>query len=74
MWIYILLGVLLAAAIGVLVAVLQSRHEFACCNCGNHFHAKWTQLIFEVHAMEDHRLQCPRCGIKGTCQDLGVKK
>lgn len=63
---------LIAAAVAaVMVAKAQSRHYFACPNCGKEFRPRWTQLVFEVHAFEQHRMKCPYCHRTDFCRDLG---
>lgn len=62
---------LIAAVIAVAVARAQSRHMFSCPNCGGEFQPRWTQLIFEVHVMDEHRLTCPLCKTTGFCKDHG---
>lgn len=60
-----------AAALVMIVAKAQSKHDFACANCGNTFQPKWTQLVFEVHAFDAHRLKCPFCKRTTLCKDIG---
>ena len=60
---------LIAAVITVAVAKAQSTHYFACHNCGKEFKPQWTQLMFEVHAFNEHRLKCLHCGKTGFCTD-----
>lgn len=57
----------------VIVGIVQSQHTFACGNCGKEFKAKWTQLLFEYHAFEEHDLKCPHCHVKCMCTDKGKK-
>lgn len=74
MWIttgFVIAVLFIAAAIAVSVAKAQSRHWFACPRCGKMFQTKWTQLIFEIHALDKHRLKCPYCDKTCFCTDKG---
>lgn len=62
-------ALLIAAVITMAVARAQSSHYFACHNCGEEFKPHWTQLMFEVHAFNEHRLKCPHCGKTSFCTD-----
>lgn len=62
---------LVIAAICVLIAVAQSMHTFACGNCGKEFKPKWTQLVAEVHILDEHLIKCPHCNTKCYCKDKG---
>ena len=62
---------LVIIAVVVLVAVVQSRHTFACGNCGQYFRPKWTQMIGEFHVCDEHLIECPHCHIKNMCTDKG---
>ena len=64
---------LIAAAAAAAVAKAQSAHTFSCPNCGKEFHPKWTQLLFEVHALDKHRLKCPFCRKTDFCTDHGKR-
>lgn len=66
-------ALLIAAVVTVVVAKVQSTHFFACQNCGEEFQPKWTELMFEVHAFNEHRLKCPHCGRKDFCTDTGKR-
>ena len=74
MWITVIIVVialLIAAAVTVSVAKAQSKHVFVCRSCGKDFQPQWTQLVFEIHAFNEHRLKCPHCGKKSFCTDKG---
>lgn len=58
-------------AVVVLVPVVQSRHTFACGNCGQSFRPKWTQLIGDFHVCDEHLIECPHCHVKNMCTDKG---
>lgn len=67
-----LVFIVLAAVITcVLIAGIQSKHSFKCRNCGKEFQPKWTQMIFEIHVLDEHKIKCPFCNIKDFCQDKG---
>lgn len=63
--------VVIAAVIAIAVAVEQSTHTFVCRDCGKEFKPKWTQLVFEVHMLDEHVMKCPFCNKKGFCGDKG---
>lgn len=66
----IIIFLLLVAGIVVAgIAVLQSKHIFRCQNCGKIFHPQWTQLIFEIHILNEHKIKCPYCKVKNYCVD-----
>lgn len=65
------IALLIAAAITITVAKVQSRHFFTCRHCGEAFQPKWTNLMFEAHAFNEHRLKCPHCGKTDFCTDTG---
>lgn len=60
-----------AALTGIVIARLQSRHVFRCKHCGGEFRPQWTQLLFEVHALREHKIRCPLCNVKDFCTDQG---
>ena len=63
--------VLISALLCIVIARLQSRHVFRCKHCGGTFHPRWTQLLFEAHALREHRIRCPLCNVKDFCEDQG---
>ncbi|MBQ4046920.1 MAG: hypothetical protein IJC93_00935 [Clostridia bacterium] len=60
-----------AAGICVLIAKRQGRHRFRCKHCGRSFQPAWKEMLFEVHALNAHRIRCPFCGIKDFCEGEG---
>ena len=77
MWttiVIVAIALLIAAAIAIAVAKAQSKHVFTCRHCGKDFQPPWTQLLFEVHAFNEHRLKCPHCAKKGFCTDKGKRR
>lgn len=72
--IYLVKVIIFAVTICLVIAMLQSKHNFKCKNCGKEFHPKWTQMTFEVHSMKEHKIKCPCCGVKDYCTDEGKSK
>ena len=68
---FVCLVLIIAAIIAVAVAKAQSKHTFICHNCGKEFQPQWTQMVFEVHAFDKHRLKCPYCKKTDFCTDQG---
>lgn len=69
----VIIVIALSILFTIAIAVAQSKHYFACGNCGEKFHPKWTQLCFEFHVFEEHLLKCPRCNTTCMCTDKGKK-
>jgi len=67
----LVLLVTIAAAVCLIIARILSRHRFRCRHCGKVFQPKWTQMLFEIHALNDYKLVCPSCGVKDFCEDQG---
>ena len=67
----IAIALLIAVIAAVAVAKAQSTHIFTCHLCGKEFHPEWTQLLFEIHAFNEHRIKCPYCNKKVFCTDKG---
>lgn len=63
--------VIFAVILCLVIAMLQSKHNFKCINCGKEFQPIWTQMVFEVHSMKEHKIKCPYCGVKDYCTDEG---
>ena len=57
----------------IAIAIAQSKHYFACGNCGEKFHPKWTQMCFNFHVFNEHMLKCPHCNTTNMCTDKGTK-
>ena len=55
----------------IATAVAQSKHTFACGNCGEKFHPKWTQMCLNFHVFDEHMLKCPHCNETCMCTDKG---
>lgn len=56
----------------IVTAVAQSRHYFACDNCGELFHPKWTQMCLNSHVFNEHMLKYPHCNTTNMCTDKGT--
>lgn len=67
----VVIALAVAVIVAVIIAMVQSKHGFACPSCGKMFQPKWTQMVFEIHAFDKHRLKCPHCGMTGFCTDQG---
>ncbi len=60
-----------AAVICVLIAKQQGSHRFRCKHCGKSFQPAWKEMLFEIHALNAHKIRCPFCRIKDFCEDEG---
>lgn len=67
-------GIIIVAVVGVFKGKILSKHYFLCKHCGRKFKLKWTKLIFEVHAFNEFKVECPYCKIKDFCEDIGKEK
>lgn len=63
--------IVIAIVAGVLIAKAQAKHYFYCKHCGKTFQPKWTQMIFEIHVANEHKIECPYCKVKDFCEDRG---
>lgn len=63
--------IVLSIVVIISAAVAQSKHYFACGNCGEKFQPKWTQMCFSFHVYEEHLLKCPHCKETCMCTDKG---
>ena len=66
--------IVVACIICLVIAKIQSKHLFQCKHCGKEFHPKWTQLVFEIHVLKQHKIRCPFCKEKDFCEDKGKPK
>lgn len=53
------------------IAKKQSKHYFKCKHCGKMFQPKWTQMLFEIHSLNEHNIECPYCKVMDFCEDKG---
>ena len=65
--------IVLSIILMIATAVAQSKHYFACGNCGEKFRPKWTQMLTAFHVFEEHLLKCPHCGETSMCTHKGKK-
>ena len=57
MELFVLLSCIVVLVI-IIIAKIQSRKYFLCKHCSKEFQVKWTQLLFEIHALDEHKLTC----------------
>lgn len=69
----LVLLMIIAVIICLIIAKIQSKHYFKCKNCGKEFKPKWTKMVFEIHAMNEHKIKCPFCNVKDFCEDKGSR-
>lgn len=69
----IIIVIVLSIVVIISTAVAQSKHYFACGNCGEKFQPKWTQMLTAFHVFEEHLLKCPHCGETSMCTHKGKK-
>lgn len=58
----------------IIIAKIQSGKYFLCKHCSKEFKVKWTQLVFETHALDEHKLTCPYCKTKDFCKYIEKNK
>lgn len=63
--------IVIVVAVCVMMIREQSKHYFLCKTCGRKFQPEWTQLLWGIHALNEHKLKCPFCNTKDFCEDVG---
>lgn len=64
---FVILVVVMAAAVLGAVAYRLSRCVFTCKGCGGAFRIAWRRALWVQHFHEEYILRCPHCGKKGWC-------
>ena len=61
-------SVIVAASIGIVVAIDVDTGTFECRSCGERFVPSTKEYIFTTHGLTTRKLKCPHCGKTTNCK------